>query len=284
MEHYIGIDMGASSTKGGLVQNNEIVYKTQIKTPVPMNEQMCLETIYALVDKIIAQNNVKIAGIGLGLCGTVMADKGIFYGGINISSSKEGWVMDIVTPIQKRYGVRVKIANDVSCFAIAEARIAKQDNLVYIALGTGINIGVINNGKLFAGTDGVNLEYGHTSYGDKIVDKAISGLGIRASAKRMGLDIAHPHEVFEMYDNNKKAREIVDDFIKALIDISVNIAYSYRPDIIFVGGGLAVPLERFFGEVELGFQMGGVGDKWTDIKLSNIATNGGILGAAFLNM
>ena len=268
MDYYIGIDIGGSYTRAGLVQDNKIIYKTQQTTPKSWMGGVMIRTIFALIKDIFKQNNLEtkhIKGIGVGVAGLVLSDKGIILSAVNIGTAN----LDIAKYIHSMYGygIRVEVCNDVSCFALAQSRTSGIDNLVYLAIGTGINVGVINKGKLFTGADGATIEYGHTFFSpteepctcglDGCVEQFISG----------------------------KACTDPKDTVAPLSTLLVNIANTYRPEKIFIGGGFGLNLGPYIKELNKELKKRNYGYKNAPpvrVEMSNIPTTGGILGAALL--
>ena len=61
-------------------------------------------------------------------------------------------------------GARFRLGNDGNCAAVGEARFGVGrgvDDLIYLALGTGVGGGVITDGHLIEGTRGFGGEVGH---------------------------------------------------------------------------------------------------------------------------
>ena len=299
--NYIGVDIGGHFTKVGLVQNEKLVYKT--KAPTPKGEQAIFETVFSLIDKIL-QAQKPPSGIGIGIAGLVLADKGLLLSAINLGLGN----IDFAKIVHQKYNVPVKICNDVSAFALAEARTQKTDNLVFVTIGTGINVGVVNNGKLFAGANGASLEYGHTALyrinitsdtkaecaKEKLtcqcglvgcVESLVSGTAIMNNAKRANLSASRPEDVFEKYKTNSAAKEIIDNFINALGVMLTNICNTYRPEKIFLGGGLSASLAPFMTKLNKILKENNYGYKnapAVTVHLSTQESDGGVLGAALL--
>jgi len=264
--YNIGIDIGGTFTKAGLVEGTRILYKTQIQTPKNMNSENFFELTTHLIETILAYNNLTIANIkaiGIGIAGMVLADKGALVSAGNLGLSN----LDIATPIQKQYGVPVKIANDVACFALAQSKISKIDNLVYITIGTGINAGVINKGKLFSGAHGASIEYGHT-FLMATADKCACGRG----------------GCIEQFINAKKVQEN-NDFLPHLTTVLLNIINTFRPEEIFIGGGGAQFITPFLDDLDRELARNHYGYKNAQpvrVEISKISTEGGIIGATLL--
>jgi glucokinase len=100
-------------------------------------------------------------GVGIGSPGFV-DPSGIVLGG---AENLPGWKgTHVFAPIAERFGLRATAANDVTAAALAEYRFGAGrgvQNMVCLALGTGIGGGIVANGGLYKGSHGMAAELGH---------------------------------------------------------------------------------------------------------------------------
>jgi len=120
-----------------------------------------LDTLAEKIDHHILQSGIKkekIAGIGIGMPGFVDARKGINY------SFLETGGKGIPQYLTEKLKVQVYIENDSSLIALAEYRFgAAKDrkSAMVINLGWGIGLGLVMNGELFRGHEGLAGEFSH---------------------------------------------------------------------------------------------------------------------------
>jgi len=251
---YLGIDIGGTSIKAGVVQNGRIIEKKTAPTPKG-NEKQLFKVLFSLVDDFVSRH--KIEGIGIGIAGMVIHGRKLLYA-VNLGLEN----IDIADVLERKYKIPVRIGNDLACYALAEARESGIQNLVYIAIGTGVNVGVINNGKLFGGANGISLEYGHTY-------------------------ITPEHDVEYFISGPALARTNHD--IKQLLFylniVLLNIINTYRPEVIFIGGGVAQEIAPYIGQINTELKKKNYGHKNAPpvtVKLSRLSTDGAIVGSASL--
>ena len=253
---YIGVDVGGTFTKGGLFKNGELLERFQVPS-----SKGSLDSVFAIVDKASAQGQA--SGIGISMAGLV-SNRRILLNATNLGLEN----IDVAGILEKKYNVPVAMENDVSCFALAEAAASGLDDLVFLALGTGINIGVIKNGVLLGG-----LEYGHTFFMPSnspcacglsgCVEQYISGKALQPNSKNL------PNE-----------------FLTNLSIVLLNIANSYRPQKIFIGGGLAALVAPHIKRLNYDLKSKNYGYKnapAVTVEISKLSTDGAIIGAAELN-
>jgi glucokinase len=236
-EFLIGIDVGGSFTKVGVIKDRGVVYFRREATVVGSDQKAFFDFVFGMVDDAVKQSGAsasQIGGIGVGVPGMVTGNSTLLSA-VNLGLSG----VNVAAVLEKKYGVPVKVGNDVAMFALAQAQHSNIDNLVYIALGTGINIGVVNNGRIFGGADSASLEYGHTCImadpsQEKCtcglagcVEQFISGKAIMAHARKLGVTATTPEQAFEQH------KEVADRFLLYLSTVLINITNTYRPQAIF---------------------------------------------------
>lgn len=162
---YIGIDMGGTNTEFGIVNaKGNILYSDKIstnsaKTANEFADSLC-EALLKLVKKVGLEG--QITGIGIG------APNGNFINGHIENAANIPWAKNGAVPLAKmitdRTGLPCKLTNDANAAAVGEqiygvARGMK--HFIVITLGTGIGSGIVINGELVVGHDGMAGELGH---------------------------------------------------------------------------------------------------------------------------
>lgn len=125
------------------------------------NDPSVLENLAMHLNQFILDSGIpkeKIAGIGIGMPGFVDKQKGLNYSFLKV---KEG---SIVSFLESLTNLPVLIDNDSSLIALAEFRMgiarAKQ-NVMVLNIGWGMGLGMILNGEIFRGHDGLAGEFSH---------------------------------------------------------------------------------------------------------------------------
>ena len=158
--YYIGADIGGTTIKVGLVNDTgSIVDQVRVPTVIDDLDRMVSDLTSVVRDY---QKTNKIEAVGLGIPGLRNARTHRIVTSPNIPSltnvSLEKLVADEVH-------IRVVSENDANAAAYAEFiagyGIGTQQ-MAYLTLGTGLGSGVILDGKLFGGTSGYAVEFGHT--------------------------------------------------------------------------------------------------------------------------
>ncbi len=166
MEHYAGIDIGASNIKYGIVNSNgEIIFRDRKPARVDKGAIPLLHLITNIAENLLlraAEEDITVPWLGVGSPGTVDNLNGTIKGN---SPNIPDWVgTKIGDHLRDHLNMPVYVDNDANAMALAELRFgaAKRfDSAVCITLGTGIGSGIIFNKRLWRGSDFSAGEIGH---------------------------------------------------------------------------------------------------------------------------
>lgn len=226
----LGIDIGGTNISLGLVDNDGIrrIDKHPSFSPdAPLEET--LNHLEKLIDNIM---NDDVSSIGIGVPSIVDPDKGIVYEVMNIPSWKKVPLAEI---LEKRYHVPVRINNDSNCFALgAYHSLPEEKVLVGVTLGTGLGVGIIDNGRIFCGAHLGAGEIGCLSYiGGNMLESFCS----KQFFENMGtgcLEVCSKAQ-----HNDREALAILEDFGMHMGRMLALVMYAYDPSCIVLGGGVA---------------------------------------------
>ena len=148
----LGIDIGGTNLSLGLVADGKITQ--EIHAPSFRPDASLDETLEYLSGQIGILFRPGTEKIGVGVPSVVDIKRGVVYDTQNIPSWTE---VPLKAYLENRFGVPVAVNNDANCFAMgvygAYPVDAKPENLVVITLGTGMGMGIVNEGKLICGAN-----------------------------------------------------------------------------------------------------------------------------------
>lgn len=160
-DKLIGFDIGGTKCSvstgheenGELIIDNKEVIPTEFDiSPYEMTEKLC-----AIAERF----GVCGGTVGISCGGPLNSETGVIYSPPNL----RGWDnVKIIEYVQKRMNCDAYIQNDANACAVAEWKYgagAGLNNLVFFTFGTGLGAGLILNGKLYSGTNGMAGEAGH---------------------------------------------------------------------------------------------------------------------------
>lgn len=314
MQFRIGIDLGGTNIKAGIVnENNEILLEKSIPTLVKRSADEVIRDMAALVRSLIQEAGIgmqTVLGAGVGSPGTVDAKKGIV-----VYSNNFGWEdIRLGECLSAALHMPVRVSNDANCAALGEVRAGaarKYANCVLLTLGTGVGSGIVIDGHIFEGAHAGGAELGHTSLvadGEECtcgrrgcLEAYVSATAlIRDTRRAAGADPAsmiwrfcngdlervNGRTVFDASAaGDDCARGVVDRYIRYLGEGIVNAVNLFRPDIVLLGGGvckqgeiLTKPLNAYVGRHCFAGDKGFI----PEIGIAGLENSAGIIGAAAL--
>jgi glucokinase len=160
----IGIDIGGTGTKFGIVdRNGNILFSNEISTRNHKEVEGFIDelhhNLYPLIEKAGGPGRIK--GIGLG------APNGNIYTGTIEYAPNLPWkgIIPLAKLVEDKFRLPVTLTNDANAAAIGEMMYGAAKGMkdfIMITLGTGVGSGIVANGKLVYGHDGFAGELGHT--------------------------------------------------------------------------------------------------------------------------
>ena len=170
MKHSIGIDLGGTDIKAGLVSATgelscQVVLPTHVDAGPKAVASRIAEATREVVAKAEEQRTTDIIGIGLGAPGLIIAETGV----VHFSPNFPGWTdIPLVDDVKKALGIQslpVFMDNDVNAMTLGELRHGAgvgHQSIVALTLGTGVGGGVVIDGQVYHGSRNTAGELGHT--------------------------------------------------------------------------------------------------------------------------
>lgn len=275
-KHIIGIDLGGTNIRGGLVCEDKLTTITSQKINAHGSEEEVLQQLFTLTDKLI---NHSVTAIGIGVPGLADTVQGIVYDVVNIPSWKE---VPLKKRMEDRYQVPIVINNDANCFALGEFYFGKgkgSNSMVGLSIGTGLGSGIIINKKLYSGATGGAGEFGMIDYLDKCYEYYASGQFFQNVYNISG-EIVFQRAV----EGNAEAIKMYEEMGTHLGNAIKMILYALDVELIIFGGSVRHAFPYFnrpmWQQIKtLAFRRS---PELLRIEVSDLE-NSGILGAAALH-
>jgi glucokinase len=163
-ETAIGVDIGGSSTKMGIVTTQgEILRRAEQLTPQHLPGEMILESISEKLAGLVSwakEAGLSPQGIGVSVCGYLSAN-GEEPDYINLHALDH---FPILRHFQERFGLPVVMDNDMNCGALGEYLFGggrRTQRLMVMTVATGIGMAVILDGVVFRQSAGTTGNPGH---------------------------------------------------------------------------------------------------------------------------
>ena len=269
-EVVIGIDIGGTFTKFGIVTpNGEIYEEGDIATGKQDNVEEFIIQLHEAVMPSLKNDKYILKGIGIG------APNGNYYTGSVEYAPNLSWkgIIPLASLFRKHFGVPAAVTNDANAAAIGELLYGNgkgMKHFIMITLGTGLGSGLVVDGKVVYGYDGFAGELGHTitvsegrqcACGNKgCLETYVSAPGIKRTLFELLASETENSELRNISFNEMDAKMISEAAIKGdpialkAFDITgkflgmklADAVAHTSPEAIFLFGGLASAGELIF--------------------------------------
>jgi glucokinase-like ROK family protein len=256
----VGVDLGGTKMFGTVADlSGTILHELYI--PHDDNGACdCLERLCNLIENLLAAPRPpgqRIRGIGVGAPGITLVPDGIVTWAPSL-----GWRdLPLQQILRERFGLPVFVENDLNLIALGEWGFGAgqgTQNMVSIAIGTGIGAGIIIGGALYRGHNQGAGEVGYLPPGIEFLGQSYdqfgaleslaSGIGIARRACQLVEQEGKPisskevtaHDVFAAARGGEAwAEQVVGETVDYLSLAIASISVMLDPEVVVVGGGVA---------------------------------------------
>jgi glucokinase len=308
IEHAIGIDVGGTGTKGGIVgRDGQIVERSKVATDAHAGTKGILQVADTLLEKA-RDRGLEVDAIGVGAAGFVDYAKGSVIFSPNVEYDDP----HISNALTSHTGLKAVVDNDANAAAWGERTFGSAKGLDHIAmltLGTGVGSGFVVDGRLLRGSTGAGAEFGHLVIDPDGPDckcglkgcleqfasgQAIARMGRAAALKNPDSTmVAFAGEVDKITSEDvacaareydETARAVLREAGEALAIGLSNIANLFDPQVIVLGGSVAEAGEPYLGPARDGLARMSSAQRRRPMRLdvTKLGNDAGMLGAAAL--
>jgi len=258
-DYAIGVDLGGTNLRAAAVsRDGKMLNKIAGSTPTGAGRDAVIRDMVTAIETLQAGlTGQKLSGVGVGVPGFILMDKGIVVGAPNLPEFDNYPVRD---EIEKRLGANVILENDANAAALGEKWMGagrEVNELILLTLGTGIGGGIIIGGNILRGYLGMAGEIGHTTISPNgypcgcgntgCVEKYASATAVSAMARllNLGHDLSS-EDVFNLAKGgNVRAQAIFEAVGAALGTLLASLINTFNFPLYLLGGGMTAAWELF---------------------------------------
>lgn len=249
----IGIDFGGTKIEAAaLSEDGQLL--ASLRAPTPSTYDGAIAALLELIERTEQQVGAR-ASIGVGAPGSVSPRTGVMRNANAVYLNGRRFKEDL----SEALGRPIRLANDANCLALSEAAdgAARGARTTFaIILGTGCGGGLVVDGKLVDGANGVGGEWGHMplpwpsaeenpgaacwcgQHG--CLETWVSGSGLRRDFRaRSGRDLTGEAILAAAGQGDGEAQAAFDRLVDRLGRAMAVICNILDPDVFVLGGGLS---------------------------------------------
>ena len=314
--YYIGIDIGGTNLKAGLVDESCNIVATK-KMPLQFEsmEQMG-RTLAQMALDLVEEYGItrdQVASVGMGFPGPVDNKRGVVIKTVNIPIRS----MPVAEMFRRHWDVPVYLGNDADCAALGEYYHYENkdlESLILVTLGTGIGTGIILGGRIHTGINGCAGEGGHIvivhggeectcgrrgcweRYGsaNALIRQTMAAMDAHPDSMMWtmvggDLSLVDGRTAFEAKRRgDETGKAVVEQYLEYLAEGIANYVNIFQPEVIALGGGvsherdedLLYPLRDMVMERTFGKEA----QRRPAIVKAALGNDAGIIGAALLGV
>jgi predicted NBD/HSP70 family sugar kinase len=247
----LGVDLGGSKIEIAAIDDaGAFLLRRRIASP-SASYAAIVEAVAALVED--AERDLgRRCPVGIGTPGSVSRATGLLRNSNTACLNGKPLKADL----EARLGREIRLANDADCFALSEARdgAAAGARVVFgVILGTGVGGGIVVDGRLLDGPNGIAGEWGHNPLplpgGDDLplpdcycgrcgcIETYLSGPGLAADHLRRSGRRLDARAIATASD--AACRESIARYCERLARALAGVINVLDPDVIVLGGGVS---------------------------------------------
>ncbi|MFV0251980.1 MAG: ROK family protein [Beutenbergiaceae bacterium] len=294
----IAIDLGVTHARVAITDLSAQILAVESESiAIADGPEVVLEQVRSMAQRMVKQSGRKpsdVAGVGIGLPGPVDHESGKPAN----PPIMPGWHgADVKAQLRNLLGVdSVLVDNDVNLMALGEHASGHPeiDHLLFVKAASGIGAGLISDGKLLRGAEGVAGDIGHIAVpgGPDVVcrcgntgclEAVASGSAILAELAKAGVEVASNADLVTLVRNgDTRVSQLMRTAGRWIGQVLAACVSTLNPSMIVVGGSLAEGGEQLLAgirEAVYGRSLPLASQNLRIVTSANLGT-AGILGAA----
>ncbi|OGW78498.1 MAG: N-acetylglucosamine kinase [Omnitrophica bacterium GWA2_52_8] len=292
---HVGIDLGGTKIEGVVLdESHREIFRERIATEREHGYGHILKQIQKLYQSLLKNKDGREHTLGVGTPGTFSRKTGAMINSNTICLNGRPLAGDLEAMLQHR----LALENDANCFAVAEALqgAGTGRRVVFgVIMGTGCGGGLVVDGKLWDGLQGIAGEWGHMiidpsgpeCYCGKhgCVETFISGGGLERMYLRETGQTMPLREISALYrKGNEPAVKLMRSFFRNFGVALGNLINILDPEVVVLGGGVS-NIDEIYEQGLEEVRKNVFSDKFqTPVVKHRLGDSAGVLGAAWIGI
>jgi glucokinase len=310
MAHLVAVDLGGTNMRAALFTDDTPPPVKISKQPTPASEgvEAVINTLVATIEQVL-DDGESPACIGIGAPGPLDPSRGVIINAPNLP----GWEdIALADRIQEHFNTPVVLGNDANVAALGEWRYGAGQgvsNLIYLTISTGIGGGIIVDGRLLIGENGLGAELGHVTIDPNgpicacgqpgHIEALASGTAIATRAAEL-LEAGQESSLMPYWKSGSvtarqvgQAAEEGDPLALRIVEESghmighylADLTHIFNPKIIVLGGGVSQIGELLFRPIRAAVKQYAMSPEYhqqLEIVPASLGDDAGLIGAMVL--
>jgi len=250
--YVAGVDLGGTQLRMAIANLACAVVAEASEPTDAKGGEAVVAQITALADRLASANGIPSDRIRLVVIGTPgVLDRAA--GSVSLAPNIPGLDrIDFVGLLSHAFDADIIVENDVNVGALGERWLGRArgvETFAYIALGTGLGMGIVSEGKIIRGSHGSAGEIANLPIGGDPLDPvsrlhgtlegAVGSAGIIARYVAAGGADGHTvRDLFERLESDTRARAVIDETARLMALAIVAVVATIDPAMVVLGGSI----------------------------------------------
>lgn len=259
MTRRIGVDIGGTNLRAALVEPDGSIHDVHRQK----NDDHSVDGLARAVAAAIAELDGADGdvSVGVGIAGSVRAAEGVV-----VNAPQLGWTeAPFGAALENALGRPVRLVNDLSAICYGEARVGAGHgarDVACLAVGTGVGLGVVADGRVLEGAAGLASEFGHVRIDfapgarrcncglEGCIEAYLAGVHLPARLRETAEETGLHSELLDdrsltateieaaAVAGDPLARALWDDCARRLAWAMGSVLMTFNPAVLVLGGGV----------------------------------------------
>lgn len=293
--YAVGIDVGGSSLKCGLIADDGFIHYSNIVSLEAAKTEDAIIYKMAKAIKDCASMVPEILGVGIGFPGVI--ENNIVIGGADNMPGFENFQLGAI--LSEQTGIHnIKIENDANLMGLGEQKFGAAKyctDVIFLTVGTGIGGAVMIGNKLFAGFRNRGAELGHLVVKHGGADCSCGGQGCLEAYASVSALVSYYRQISNSrghldgryiiaryLSGEEYAVEAMTRHFDYLASGIVGLVNVFSPQKIVIGGGISEAGPFYIEEIQQRVMAKtlAVTSSHTEFVAATLGNKAGVLGAA----
>lgn len=252
MKTYICIDIGGTSIKHGIYDNNASIIETnELPTQAELGGKGIMDKVTSIISSYC--NTYSPEGVCISTAGVVDCNTGVIIHAAPLIPNYIGTPIKQI--IEKTFSLPCEVENDVNCAALAEYYYGASKGTtssLCLTVGTGIGGAFILDGNIYHGFSHSGLEVGYMHMlGNTFQELGASSILVKKVCQKKHNNKLNGKTIFELAkQNDADCIHAIEEMVDVLGMGIANICYILNPEIVVLGGGIMVQKEYLYDKIK----------------------------------
>lgn len=283
------VDIGGTKIQIAVVHEEKgILFRKEIPSLAHEGGESISQRISEVI-VALKKDYPEAVGIGVGTAGQI-DNQGTIQSATKVFKDWVGF--PLAKKLHEASSLPVKVINDVQAMALGEMHFGfHYQNMIALAMGTGVGGAIIQNGELMRGETGAAGELGHLVLKPQgracpcgqfgCVEAYLSGPALEREYQHLRNEKKSAQEIFASKEPFEQS--LVQNYLENMIQTLTSLSNIFAPEAIVLSGGVANSLGEWIPFIQENVQSRVLKiNRSVKIKQSELLADAMILGAASL--